>query len=226
MALRLDHLQLLDSALPVGAFAHSWGLEAGVDCGAVATANDLERYVLGQLHARWAPFDALLVASVHRLGAAGEFDRLWAMAERAHAMSPASRSREANVAIGRRLLRLLPQLHPDMELLPLSIAVAYGCPPLQGLVHGWATWRLGIDRDDAARGWLHASVTASVQAAVRLMSLGQTDAQRVVARALPEIDLAWERVRERAPEELSASAVESDVWALRQPRLDGRLFMS
>ncbi len=42
MNLRL--LQLGDSALPIGGYSHSWGLEAAVEAGAVHDALTLERW--------------------------------------------------------------------------------------------------------------------------------------------------------------------------------------
>ena len=226
----LAHLQLLDSALPVGAFAHSWGLEAAVATGDVHDTATLRAYLHALVHGRWAPSDARVVVLPWLLddprGGWREPD-IWRLASVAHLSVPASRSREASVAIGRRLLRLVGDLHPELELAPLRAAIADGsCPSMHQLVHGWSAWQLGVERERAALGWLHASVAGAVNAAVRLMALGQTDAQRLVAELARELPAAWARVDDPDDPEPSSFAPFADEHAMRQPRLGAKLFMS
>ncbi len=226
----LAHLQLLDSALPVGAFAHSWGLEAAVALGDVTDTSSLRDYLHAQLHGRWAPADARIVVLPWLLDdPRGDWshDQLWQLATTAHLAVPSSRSREASVAIGRRLLRLAADLHPHLDLAPLRDAVdRESCPPIHQLVHGWAARELGVARERAAIGWLHASVAAAVNAAVRLMSLGQTDAQRIVSDLARDLPAAWAAVDDPDDPQPRSFAPLADEHAMLQPRLRAKLFMS
>ncbi|MCB0880312.1 MAG: hypothetical protein KDC46_15175 [Thermoleophilia bacterium] len=226
----LAHLQLLDSALPVGAFAHSWGLEAAVALGDVHDLGSLREYLHDQLHGRWAASDARVVVLPWLLddprGSWG-MDDVWRLATIAHLSVPASRSREAATAIGRRLLRLLPELHAELDIAPLRHAIAAGAAPsTHQLVHGWAAREIGIPRERAAIGWLHASVTGAVNAAVRLMALGQTDAQRLVADLARDLPAAWARTDDPDDPEPVSFSLLADEHAMLQPRLGARLFMS
>src|SRR5207249_1488807 len=64
MNLRL--LQLGDSALPVGGYSHSWGLEAAIERGLVVGAASLEGWVRSWLHNALGPLEGAVVASVCR----------------------------------------------------------------------------------------------------------------------------------------------------------------
>src|SRR5438105_2133360 len=64
MNLRL--LQLGDSALPVGGYGHSWGLEAAIDRALVGDAPGLERWTRLWLRDAIGPCEGVVVASACR----------------------------------------------------------------------------------------------------------------------------------------------------------------
>jgi urease accessory protein len=64
MNLRL--LQLGDSALPIGGYSHSWGLETAIDQGLVRDASDLEEWVRSSLTQALGPLEGVIVANVCR----------------------------------------------------------------------------------------------------------------------------------------------------------------
>jgi urease accessory protein len=65
-----------------------------------------------------------------------------------------------------------------------------------------------------------------VNNAVRLMSLGQTQAQTLVAQMLPQIADAWHEVEQRDPFEFATSTPMLEVAAMQHETLYSRLFMS
>src|SRR3954447_24812988 len=69
MDLRL--LQLGDSALPIGGYSHSWGLEAAIDRGLVRDPAGLERWARLWLRHAVGPLEGAVVASVCRAARAG-----------------------------------------------------------------------------------------------------------------------------------------------------------
>src|SRR5581483_3548962 len=71
MNLRL--LQLGDSALPIGGYSHSWGLEAAIERGQVRDAASLERWVRFWLRFAVGPLEGVVLAHACRAAARGDF---------------------------------------------------------------------------------------------------------------------------------------------------------
>src|SRR5260370_17594345 len=67
MNLRL--LQLGDSALPIGGYSHSWGLEAAIESGLVRDAAGLESWVRSWLRFSLGPSEGIIVGCVCRFAA-------------------------------------------------------------------------------------------------------------------------------------------------------------
>ncbi len=225
--MNLAHLQLLDSALPIGAFSHSFGLETLVQDGRVRNANELQLFCRAMLRGAWAPCDAMAVKAVYEWNAPENWDELWEFDRAMHVARTAWETREGMRKIGKRLLTLGRDLHPGLPWQPLENAIAGGgCVGEYGTVYGWICAHLDVDLDEAATGFLFACLSASVNGAVRAMRLGQTDGQRIVTAMLPEIESAWREVAARNPWDFSTSLPAIDIAQMRHETLYSRLFMS
>ena len=223
--MNLRHLQLLDSALPVGAFSHSFGLETLIQEKEIADADDLQRFCEAALFGAWAPCDAMLVKACYIW--AEQPARIWQLDRQLHAARAASESRDGQRKIGKRLLQLGRALHPDLSWTALEGAVETGvCPGAYPTIYGWICRELKVDLDEAATGFLLISVSGCVGNAIRAMRLGQTPGQQIIGALLPQIERAWAQNKSKAPDSWSAQLPQLEIAQMRHARLYSRLFMS
>src|SRR5262245_34125372 len=104
MNLRL--LQLGDSALPVGGYSHSWGLEAAIDRGQVRDAAALESWTRSWLRHVVGPFEGVVVAAVCRAAGRDDWPAVLRANDLLHAGLAAPTLRQASREMGEQLLAL------------------------------------------------------------------------------------------------------------------------
>src|SRR6476620_8722334 len=74
--MNLSLLQLGDSALPIGGYSHSWGLEAAIERGLVRDAAGLAAWGRSWLRHAGGPVDGVIVAATCRAAHAADWQSL------------------------------------------------------------------------------------------------------------------------------------------------------
>jgi urease accessory protein len=187
-------LSWLSPAYPVGAFAHSGGLEWAVGAGWVHDRVSLEDWLRDVVTEGAAWNDAVLLTAAHRATMAGDRLVLGRIAELAAALHPSQERRIESLAQGnafRRIASATMSDHPFAMLTEDEIAypVAVG-----SLAAGY-----GIDLRATLTAYLHAALGNLVSAGQRLIPLGQTDGQTAIV-ALKPIVLAIAERADSLPE--------------------------
>lgn len=219
--------QLLDSALPIGGFSHSFGLETMVQDGRMNRSAQLYDYASAMLLQSWASSDAMVIKAVYRDAPKGNWEKVWAIERLVHLQRVASETRSGVEKMGRRLLQLAAAIHPQLDWSPLLEAMKAGnCFASHPLSHGYACWVLGISEEKAIQGYLYTCIVTCVNSALRLMSMGQTEGQSLVARLIPLTADALEIVRAMEPEQAYSNMPMAEMAMMRHERLYSRLFMS
>jgi urease accessory protein len=221
-------LQLwLSPAFPVGGYSYSHGLEAAIEAGLVKTRHDLERWIGGVLAFGTGRNDALLLRESHRAVVSRTIPRFVELAALAAALrGTAELALEAD-AQGAAFQKALAAGWPFLVLREPFLAMAQaGIRPSYVIAFAAAAALAGIEMRLAVLSYLQAFIGNLVSAALRLMSLGQSDGVSTLATLsgrLPDLVATLESV---PFEDIGSAALAVDVCSARHETQYTRLFRS
>jgi len=228
MNLRL--LQISDSALPIGGYTHSWGLEAAIVRRLVGDAESLERFVRSWLWHALGPLEGVIVASCCR----AVEKRVWETVARANAILTASIAppsiRSASLEMGEQLLALASTwvwsaggvsafetgTAAGRDFRHWNHAVVFG---LLGAIAGGSVV-------ETLQAYLHQAVAGMIGAGVRAIPVGHTHGQQMIAYLHEEINHLAATFAERSLASAGSGSPFYEVLCDEQTRLYSRLFRS
>lgn len=222
-------LQLADSALPIGALSHSFGLESLVASDMLRVA-DLLRFLHGHLEEA-GMVEAVFCREAHRLvnvpDAKFPIDRWLQLNELLSARKLARESRGGSAALGRNFLESVIALDKSPVLRAALLAATNPPTPVHhSTAFGLVSGVIGIDQDRAVAAFLHQSVASLVSACQRLLPLGQTEATRILWNLKPALIEAASRSSTLSTDDVCCFMPLLDCAAMEHPALSTRLFIS
>jgi urease accessory protein len=221
MSYQLALQQLVDSALPTGAFAHSLGFETYVDAGVVADEVGFGRWLAAFISQQLTYSDGLAIRFLFEGADVLELDALLSAS-----LLPRE-VREASVKMGLRLLEIGVEVFPSAELgLYRDLVTTGRAAGHQPLAFAVVARSLGVPLPEALGAYLFATVTSLTQNAVRAIPLGQNAGQRLLRQAADDVAAAVERIPHLAPDDFGAVSPGLEISQMRHERQRARMFMS
>jgi urease accessory protein len=210
-------LQVFDSQFPVGAFAHSGGLETYAARG--GALPELRQVLRAQIELGWGRSELAGACLAWQAAAApdgeAELDRI-ALTLDAMKVVPATRA--MSLGLGRRTLDLLRRLYPDR--VP---SVRY---PHHAVVVGAAGRCLEIPERSLLVAFAQNLAAGMLASAVRCMPVSPAQAQMLLVESQPRISLAVDRAIEDPEASLFTCTPALDLRCHQQAHLHTRLFQS
>jgi urease accessory protein len=214
----------LSPAYPVGAFSYSSGIEWAVESGDIKDAATMQGW-LAVIMAEGGGFcDAVFFAHVHRAVTTDDDKALREVAELAAAFAPSKERHLETTAQGRAFVEATRAAWPCAALDRLAAvwdgAVAYP------IAVGVAAAGHGVAIEAALNAYLHAVTANLISAGVRLIPLGQTDGQRLLAAFEPIVAESTARALATPLDQVGGAAFRADIAAMRHETQYTRLFRS
>jgi len=222
---------MADSAVPIGAAAHSFGLETLVEDGSLVVEN-LEQFLTDHL-GETGTQEAAFCHAAHRLAAPAEsvgddfqVESWLELNRRLSARKSAREARAASATLGRRLLQLALELDGSSPLFEASDAArSAACDVHHCAAFGLIGGALGLFEDSTVEAYLHQALSGLVSACQRLLPLGQTRAQQILWNLKPAV-VAAARAGAEDCEEVNCFAPLLELGSMRHTTLTTRLFIS
>jgi len=223
----LSSFRLADSFLPTGTHTASYGLEQFVQADRVTGADDLRDVLVTYLRRQVGPSDLVALRTAHAGALDGDLDDIREADRQLLAVTLPAEFRESSLSGGERLLSLQCDIHEDSLLTRYANRIDAGeSPGTHAAVVGVTTALAGVDERDACLLYCHEFITGLLGAAQRLLSLGHTDAQRLLDALQAVVIDVVDDSADRTLAEMTSFAPLVDVLAADHERAQRRLFVS
>jgi urease accessory protein len=221
----LRGIRFIDSLFPSGGYAFSSGLEAAVQEGAVTDAASLQCYIGDLLEHAMAGREAIAAAHAHDSTVAGSVDSIVRVDRDLEAMKLDRAARTASRQMGKQVIRIAAESRPETILGDYLAAVETEETPGHLAVSlGVTLAACGWNKNDAVGAFLYHTTAGLISAGMKLLPVGQREAQGILETWLPLIDRI--SVRASTEQDMASFAPIQDIYAMRHSRLASRLFRS
>src|ERR1700730_7919056 len=214
----------LSPAFPVGAFSYSSGIEWAVEAGDIVDAASLRDWLASMLADGAGFCDGVLLCHAHLAASSRDDAGLRDIAELAAAFAPSRERQLETAAQGRAFIKIARAAWNCDGLDPMIArcdgAVVY--PVAVGVVSA----AHAIPLAPTIHAFLHALASNWISAGARLVPLGQTDSQRVLALLEPVVVATAKRALEASLDDLGSVTFRADLAGMRHETQYTRLFRS
>jgi urease accessory protein len=214
----------LSPSFPVGAFSYSSGIEWAVEAGDIGDAASLRDWLAAMLADGPGFCDGIFLAHAHRAASSRDGAGLRDIAELAAAFVPSRERQLETSAQGRAFIDIA--------------RAAWNCDGLEQMIEhcaGVIVYPIAVGLVSAAHAiplaptmhaFFHALTSNWISAGARLIPLGQTDSQRVLALLEPTVVSTAKRALKASLDDLGSATFRADLASMRHETQYTRLFRS
>ena len=217
-------LQLAGGTFPTGSFSQSWGLETYVYNGEVSDEECFRRFLGAFINTTLAGLEGPVVCSAYDFAKAGDMDSLRDLDKQIVAMKLTKESREGCLRMGKALLRIASEM-TDHDILTSYYKACHSGSAFP-VTFGLVSSILGLEKEDMLSAFMFSSVSGLVQSGLKLIPLGNIQAQRILLDLYDNIGSAVEKAFHTELEDAFAFCPGLDIASMLHETLPTRLYMS
>jgi urease accessory protein len=214
----------MSPAYPVGAFSYSGGIEWAVEAGDINNADSLRGWLETMIRHGSLFCDAVIFTHAHRAVLRGDDQTIAEIAELAVALIGCKERFLETTAQGQAFMQITRSAWPSPAL--DRLVAAWDGPLAYPVVVAAACAGHGIEVAPALHALLHGMASNLISAGMRLIPLGQTDGQRVLAALETSITQTAERALATGMDDIATATVRADIASMRHETQYTRLFRS
>lgn len=223
----LTVMQLSDSALPTGAFSHSFGMETYLQRGALDSAASYADWATGYLH-QVAYTEGLAVRLAAEAAAEGDHQQILRIDQLLYASAIPQQIRAAGTSMGERMNTIVEVALPETAALreyraAIEAGQCHGHPSVMFALAATAT---NVSVHEATAAYLMQLATSLNQNAIRAIPLGQNAGQQVLTQLRSIIPEVVEVIFTLEEHDLGASPPGLEIAQIQHKTQRARMFMS
>tara|TARA_B100000809_G_scaffold200692_1_gene201008 strand:- start:323 stop:1039 length:717 start_codon:yes stop_codon:yes gene_type:complete len=216
-------LHFADSVLPVGAYAHSMGLEGMCQEGVVHDEESLRQFLRRDVRHSLVEVDLPIMARSHAACLDGDGDAVRRWDELSWAMRPTRQLRDAAGKVGRQTWLLYEKTWGSGEsAIKRGWFPKFQAPVVSGVVFAAE----GAPLEVCLWAGAYQVYSALLQAALKVLPIGPGATQVLLRELLSEIEPNFPGVLKRRDEDLGTFNPLWDIGASRHERAEARMFIS
>ncbi len=221
-------MHINDSAFPIGAYTHSFGMETYIQQDLIHNKETLLNFCRTFLHENLAFGDGIFVKEVWQtLATSSHFKRLYELDAICHSLKLAKESRQGSIKMGRQFLGTAAPLCSSSLLHEWKAAVndnlTHGH---QAVSYGIYTHIQGIPLQIAISSFLYSSLANLIHNAVRAVPLGQTAGVQAIEEILEDCEQVALDIENRTIDDIANQAIGIELASMEHEFLFTRLFIS
>lgn len=218
-------LHISDPTLPIGGYAHSYGLESYVQCGDVCGVDSARIFIVNSLRYNLKYNDALYVRLAWEAMNSGDFDRIALLDEESTALKSAKEIRQASLKLGVRLLKIFNR-RLNSEGVSMLERLTKGGGGHYPIVYGAIAALLELPLQETLLSFYYNTMVCMVTNAVKLIPLGQLSGQDILFELEDGLGDLVEETIALDEKMRGVCAVGFDIASMQHERLYSRLYMS
>ena len=220
-------LQSSDSMFPTGAYAHSYGMEGAVQDGLSKDIADFRAFINDMVIPGLEKLELPAAAAAFKAAQDADLARLCELDQRYGAMKPSRELREATARTGRQRLLLNLEIAGEPFWHDIEQArLAKRLEAYEPIVLGTQGALGQMPLDDTLGLAFYHGLTPFVNAALKLVRMGQLACQEILSKALAQTAEVVDKAKQISTEEMGWLCPALDISSARHETAFSRLFIS
>lgn len=219
-------LELNDALFPIGAYAHSFGLETYVQAGVVCNRQTAEQWLKTYFSTSFLYGELLAVRLAYEYASNSQIAQLVFLEEELVAAKSPREIREALQKLGKRLAKNAQKIGLPYAPIFTEYLNAVQDNISYPVCYGVLTAALNLPKRPTLLHYFYAQVSSLTNTCVKLIPLSQTDGAQLLADFYPVIASTMNKVFLASRDDLCRSAPGLDIRAMQHEDLYSRLYMS